>query len=72
LKTGVTLERRRNRMEEQVVGGRNWKHSKELCNAIYDDWKHDVVDNAKKRAVAQNVDYPTFANLVFLLIPNLQ
>ncbi len=47
-------------MEEQVVGGRNWKHSKELCNAIYDDWKHDVVDNA------------TFANLVFLLIPNLQ
>ena len=40
------------------------KSSKELEAAIYDDWKRKAIDNAKKRAAAQGVDYPTFANLV--------
>uniref|UniRef100_A0A7R9V6A5 Uncharacterized protein n=1 Tax=Chlamydomonas euryale TaxID=1486919 RepID=A0A7R9V6A5_9CHLO len=40
------------------------KQSKELASAIYDDWKRQVVDEAKKRAVGQNVDYETFKNMV--------
>lgn len=46
-------------------GRKVWgKKSKELEAAIYDDWKRKAIDNAKKRAAAQGVDYPTFANLV--------
>jgi len=40
------------------------KTSKDLQNAIYDDFKRKVVDDAKKRAVAQHVDYETFKNMV--------
>jgi len=40
------------------------KKSKELEAAISDDWKRKAIDDAKKRAAAQGVDYPTFANLV--------
>ena len=40
------------------------KRSKELQTAAYDDWKHKAVDDAKKRAVAQYVDYDTFKNMV--------
>lgn len=40
------------------------KRSKELDGAVYDDWKHKQVDDAKKRAVAQHVDYETFKNMV--------
>lgn len=40
------------------------KKSKDLGGAIQDDWKRQAIDSAKKRAAAQNVDYPTFANLV--------
>lgn len=40
------------------------KRSKELDEAVYDDWKHKQVDDAKKRAVAQYVDYETFKNMV--------
>jgi hypothetical protein len=42
------------------------KESKELRTAIYDDWKRKAINDAKFRAVEQNVDYPTFANLVWL------
>lgn len=38
--------------------------SSELRNAIYDDWKRQAVDTAKKRAVAQFADYETFKNMV--------
>ena len=41
-----------------------FKFSKELQNAMYDDYKRQAVDNAKKRAVAQRVDYDTFKNMV--------
>jgi len=40
------------------------KLSKELDNAIEDDRKYKEVDCAKKRAVAQRVDYDTFKNMV--------
>ncbi|KAL6759894.1 PR46bm [Haematococcus lacustris] len=40
------------------------KTSKELSNAMYDDFKRKAVDAAKKRAVAQNVDYESFKNMV--------
>ncbi|KAF5833665.1 hypothetical protein DUNSADRAFT_9975 [Dunaliella salina] len=40
------------------------KSSKELSNAVYDDFKRKVIDAAKKRAVSQNVDYETFKNMV--------
>jgi len=40
------------------------KASKELDSAIEDDRKYKEVDSAKKRAVAQRVDYDTFKNLV--------
>lgn len=40
------------------------KQSEELQNAFYDDWKRQEVDAAKKRAVAQYVDYDTFKNMV--------
>ncbi|QDZ18392.1 putative dynein attachment factor [Chloropicon primus] len=40
------------------------KLSKELDNAIEDDRRYKQVDSAKKRAVAQRVDYDTFKNLV--------
>lgn len=40
------------------------KLSKDLANAVYDDWKRKVIDDAKKRAVSQNVDYATFKNMV--------
>uniref|UniRef100_A0A7S1X9I0 Dynein attachment factor N-terminal domain-containing protein n=1 Tax=Tetraselmis chuii TaxID=63592 RepID=A0A7S1X9I0_9CHLO len=40
------------------------KTSKELQNAIYDDFKRKVQDEAKKRAVSQHVDYDTFKNMV--------
>ncbi|XP_073388659.1 dynein axonemal assembly factor 19 homolog isoform X2 [Physcomitrium patens] len=40
------------------------KETKELRNAIHDDWKRKAIDSAKKRAAAAHVDYPTFANLV--------
>ena len=40
------------------------KRSKELANAVYDDWKRKAIDSAKKRAVAQFVDYETFKNMV--------
>ncbi|GAX81006.1 hypothetical protein CEUSTIGMA_g8441.t1 [Chlamydomonas eustigma] len=40
------------------------KLSKDLANAVYDDWKRKVIDDAKKRAVSQNVDYDTFKNMV--------
>jgi hypothetical protein len=39
------------------------KSSKELTNAIYDDWKRKAVDTAKKKAVSQAVDYDTFKNM---------
>ena len=42
------------------------KRSKELENATYDDWKRQEVDSAKKRAVAQYVDYDTFKNMVLV------
>lgn len=52
--------------EDMALPKHIWeKESKELRNAIYDDWKRKAIDSAKKRAVAQNVDYPTFANLVW-------
>lgn len=38
--------------------------SGELENAVYDDWKRQAVDAAKKRAVAQLADYETFKNMV--------
>lgn len=44
------------------------KRSKELEAAIFDDWKRKAIDDAKKRAAAQGVDYPTFANLVIKCI----
>lgn len=40
------------------------KVSRELANSVYDDWKRKVVDDAKKRAVSQAVDYDTFKNMV--------
>ncbi len=40
------------------------KTSKELAHAIEDDRKYKEVDAAKKRAVAQRVDYDTFKNMV--------
>lgn len=42
------------------------KRSKELENAVYDEWKRKAVDTAKKRAVAQYVDYDTFKNMVLV------
>lgn len=42
------------------------KRSKELENAVYDDWKRKAVDSAKKRAVAQFVDYDSFKNMVLV------
>ena len=42
------------------------KQTKELRSAIYDDWKRKAINDAKFRAVEQNVDYSTFANLVWL------
>lgn len=42
------------------------KSSKELENAVYDDWKRKAVDAAKKRAVGQYVDYDTFKNMVLV------
>lgn len=47
-----------------MVDVRNLKQSKELRNSIEDEVKRQSVDAAKKRAAAQNVDYPCFANLV--------
>ncbi|XP_024542438.1 coiled-coil domain-containing protein 103 homolog [Selaginella moellendorffii] len=40
------------------------KHSKTLSTSIEDDKYRRQVDAAKKRAAAQNVDYPTFAAMV--------
>lgn len=40
------------------------KAPKDLKDAFYDDWKRKAVDSAKKRAVAQHVDYDTFKNMV--------
>nr|BCL66087.1 hypothetical protein [Volvox africanus] len=40
------------------------KVSKELANAAYDDFKRKAIDEAKKRAVLQRVDYDTFKNMV--------
>lgn len=40
------------------------KRSKELENAVYDDWKRKAIDTAKKRAVAQYADYESFKNMV--------
>nr|Q94EY1.1 RecName: Full=Coiled-coil domain-containing protein 103 homolog; AltName: Full=Protein PR46bp [Chlamydomonas reinhardtii]AAK70875.1 unknown [Chlamydomonas reinhardtii]ADF43150.1 PR46bp [Chlamydomonas reinhardtii] len=40
------------------------KVSKELANAACDDFKRKAIDEAKKRAVAQRVDYDTFKNMV--------
>ena len=42
------------------------KHSKELQNAVQDEARRREIDAAKKRAAAQNADYPTFAALVSL------
>lgn len=42
------------------------KRSKALENATYDDWKRYAIDTAKKRAVAQYVDYDTFKNMVLV------
>lgn len=42
------------------------KRSKDLENAVYDDWKRKAIDSAKKRAVAQMVDYDTFKNMVLV------
>lgn len=42
------------------------KTSKELANALYDDFKRKAIDEAKKRAVRQNVDYDTFKNMVLV------
>lgn len=38
--------------------------SSDLENAVYDDWKRQAVDSAKKRAVSQFADYDTFKNMV--------
>ncbi|KAG2486205.1 hypothetical protein HYH03_015167 [Edaphochlamys debaryana] len=40
------------------------KVSKELSGAAYEDFKRKAIDEAKKRAVAQRVDYDTFKNMV--------
>jgi hypothetical protein len=40
------------------------KVSKELANAVHDDWKRSVVDAAKHRAVAQMENYDGFKNMV--------
>lgn len=40
------------------------KQSKELAGALAEDHKRQVVDAAKKRAVAQQVDYDTFKKMV--------
>nr|ADI46964.1 PR46bm [Volvox carteri f. nagariensis] len=40
------------------------KNSKELANAAWDDFKRKAIDEAKKRAVSQRVDYDTFKNMV--------
>ena len=42
------------------------KHSKELRNAVQDEACRREIDAAKKRAAAQNADYPTFVGLVSL------
>ena len=44
------------------------KRSKDFATAVYDDWKRKAIDSAKKRAVAQFVDYETFKRL-FNLFP---
>ncbi|GMH37271.1 hypothetical protein BSKO_05144 [Bryopsis sp. KO-2023] len=46
------------------MANRPAKSSKELKTAIHDDFKRQVVDDAKKRAVSQHVDYDTFKNMV--------
>lgn len=40
------------------------KHSGELAGAILEDSRRQAIDAAKKRAVAQQVDYDTFKKLV--------
>ncbi|XP_073388658.1 dynein axonemal assembly factor 19 homolog isoform X1 [Physcomitrium patens] len=51
--------------EDMALPTHLWnKETKELRNAIHDDWKRKAIDSAKKRAAAAHVDYPTFANLV--------
>lgn len=40
------------------------KTSKELANAVEDEWKRQVIDDAKHRAVRQHEDYETFKNMV--------
>ncbi|KAK9823139.1 hypothetical protein WJX72_000544 [[Myrmecia] bisecta] len=40
------------------------KTSKELATALQDDFRRQATDLAKKRAVAQHVDYDTFKNMV--------
>eukprot|EP00892_Ulva_mutabilis_P010242 jgi/Ulvmu1/7590/UM038_0013.1 len=40
------------------------KVCEELKNAVYDDWKRQAVDSAKKRAVGQASDYEAFKNMV--------
>lgn len=40
------------------------KQSKELAGALAEDQKRQAVDAAKKRAVAQQVDYDTFKKMV--------
>ncbi|MEW5303826.1 MAG: hypothetical protein WDW36_006480 [Sanguina aurantia] len=42
------------------------KTSKDLANAAYDDFKRKAIDEAKKRAVGQHVDYETFKNMVLV------
>ncbi|GFR44031.1 hypothetical protein Agub_g5187, partial [Astrephomene gubernaculifera] len=50
--------------QEQPTQYRPAKISKELANAAYDDFKRKAIDEAKKRAVSQRVDYDTFKNMV--------
>lgn len=40
------------------------KQIRELAEALVEDRKRQAVDAAKKRAVAQQVDYETFKNMV--------
>ncbi|KAL3688429.1 hypothetical protein R1sor_014738 [Riccia sorocarpa] len=49
---------------DQMVDVRKLKTSEELRTSITDEAKRQQLDAAKKRAAAQNVDYPCFAALV--------
>ncbi|GLC37910.1 Coiled-coil domain-containing protein 103 [Pleodorina starrii] len=50
--------------DSTAPGHRPAKTSKELATAAYDDFKRKAIDEAKKRAVSQRVDYDTFKNMV--------